>query len=127
MKIPSQLEVLDLRHFSAKQLRSLLEEESRVWSSRLRWDYRSSADLLLQYLDSKVLPGFVALDHGRVCGYTFCVYEGAKAIVGDAFALATPTDPALQVTRTLLRHLLEVLLHTPTITRIESQLLLYNN
>ena len=32
-----QIEVLDLRHFAAKQLRGLLEEESRVWAERLDW------------------------------------------------------------------------------------------
>jgi ribosomal protein S18 acetylase RimI-like enzyme len=127
MKIPSQLEVLDLRHFSAKQLRALLDEESRVWSTRLRWDYRSSADLLLQYLDSRVLPGFVALDHGRVCGYVFCVYEGNKAVVGDVYAsLATSiSQPAVEVERTLLVHLLEMLQNSPNVERIESQLLLH--
>ena len=51
-----QFELLDLRHFSAGSLRPLLDEESRVWSERLHWDYRGSADLLLQYLDSRVLP-----------------------------------------------------------------------
>jgi ribosomal protein S18 acetylase RimI-like enzyme len=133
LTIAAQVEILDIRHFNARQLRPLLEQEAVLWREHLRWDYRSSTELLLQYLDSKVLPGYVALDHGRVCGFTFCVYEGAKAIVGDAFALTTsnplttPTDSSLQITRTLIRHLLEVLLHTPTITRIESQLLLYPN
>lgn len=50
-----QLEIFDLRHFSAGSLRPLLDAESLVWSERLHWDYRSSADLLLQYLDSRVL------------------------------------------------------------------------
>jgi ribosomal protein S18 acetylase RimI-like enzyme len=127
MKIPSQLEVLDLRHFSARQLRALLDEESRVWSTRLRWDYRGSADLLLQYLDSRVLPGFVALDHGRVCGYVFCVYEGNKAVIGDVYAsLATSiSQPAIEVERLLLVHLLEMLQNSPNVERIESQLLLH--
>ena len=127
MKIPSQLEVLDLRHFSARQLRPLLDEESRVWSTRLRWDYRSSADLLLQYLDSRVLPGFVALDHGRICGYVFCVYEGNKAVVGDVYAsIATSiSQPAVEVERLLLVHLLEMLQNSPNVERIESQLLLH--
>jgi len=127
MKIPSQLEVLDLRHFSAKQLRPLLEEESRVWSARLRWDYRSSADLLLQYLDSRVLPGFVALDHGRVCGYTFCVYEGAKAVIGDVYASTamSVSQTAAEVERALLLHMLELLKNSPAVERIEAQMLLH--
>ena len=86
LPVAPQIEVLDLRHFSARQLRPLLEREAEVWRTRLRWDYRSSTELLLQYLESRILHGFVALDQGGVCGYTFCVYEGHKAVIGDAFA-----------------------------------------
>jgi GNAT superfamily N-acetyltransferase len=126
MQVATQLEILDLRHFSARQLRPLLESEAEVWQQRLRWNYRGSTELLLQYLDSHILPGFVALDRGRLCGFTFCVYEGNKAVVGDAYAVASNQEQALQITHTLLRHLLELLLNTPGTSRIESQLLLYN-
>ncbi|MHB1023255.1 MAG: GNAT family N-acetyltransferase [Acidobacteriaceae bacterium] len=122
-----QLEILDLRHFSARQLRPLLEEESQQWSTRLRWDYRGSADLLLQYLDSHVLPGYVALDQGHICGYIFCVHEGPKAIIGDVYAstrLCVSQSP-VEVESRLLVHLLETLQHTPGVDRIESQQLLH--
>ncbi|MGA7887561.1 MAG: GNAT family N-acetyltransferase [Acidobacteriaceae bacterium] len=129
-----QFEVLDLRHFSAGVMRPLLEAESRVWSERLHWDYRGSADLLLQYLDSRVLPGYVAVENGHVVGYVFCVYEGHKAVIGDIFALessepgrsvgATATSAA-EVRGELLRRLLEMLQNTPGVARIESQLLLH--
>jgi Acetyltransferases len=126
MPVATQLEILDLRHFSARQLRPLLESEAEVWQQRLRWNYRGSTELLLQYLDSRILPGFVALDHGRVCGFTFCVYEGNKAVVGDAYAVASDQQQALQITHILLQNLLDLLLHSPGIHRIESQLLLYD-
>src|ERR1700727_372564 len=98
MPVATQLEILDLRHFSARQLRPLLEAEAAVWEDRLRWNYRGSTELLLQYLDSRILPGFVALDRGRVCGFTFCVYEGHKAVIGDAYAIGS--DP-IRTTNTL--------------------------
>jgi ribosomal protein S18 acetylase RimI-like enzyme len=126
MTVATQLEILDLRHFSARQLRPLLETESRVWEQRLRWNYQSSTELLLQYLDSRILPGFVALDRGRICGFTFCVYEGQKAVVGDAFAIANEPAQVIQITQLLLHHLLQLLQHSPTIQRVESQLLLYD-
>lgn len=119
-----QFELLDLRHFSAGSLRPLLEEESRVWSDRLHWDYRGSADLLLQYLDSRVLPGYVAVENGRVVGYVFCVYEGHKAVVGDVFAIDA-RESSENIRNELLGRLLEMLKNTPGITRIESQLLLH--
>jgi ribosomal protein S18 acetylase RimI-like enzyme len=126
MTVATQLEILDLRHFSARQLRPLLETEARAWQQRLRWNYQSSTELLLQYLDSRILPGFVALDRGRICGFAFCVYEGHKAVVGDAYAMANEPDQVLHITRTLLHHLLQLLQHSPGIHRVESQLLLYD-
>ncbi len=125
----TQPEILDLRHYSAQSLRPLLEEESRIWSERLAWDYRASTDLLLQYLDARVLPGFVAVEAGRVIGYAFCVYEDRKAIVGDVFAL-TPSEPGrtrTEVETLLLEHLLSLLTHSPGVERIESQLLLHHH
>lgn len=121
------LEILDLRHYSAGQLRPILEQESLVWAERLHWDYRASAELLLQYLDSRVLPGYVALDKGDVSGYVFCVYEESKAVIGDVFAsIVRHEEPsAVDVENRLLHFLIELLQNSPGVTRIESQLLLH--
>ncbi len=126
MPVASQVEILDLRHFTARQLRPLLEAEVRLWRQRLSWNYQGSAELLLQYLDSRVLPGFVALERGKISGFSFCVYEGHKAVIGDAFATAPDTAQQHLITRQLIYHLLQLLRHTPGIDRIESQLLLYD-
>src|SRR5271168_4384159 len=122
-----QFEILDLRHFSANSLRSVLEQEVRLWNERLRWDYRASADLLLQYLDSRVLPGYVAIEDGRTSGYVFCIYEENKAVIGDAFAIPSRngTHSATETELRLLEHLVELLVNSPGIDRIESQLLLH--
>ncbi len=127
MPIATQLEILDLRHFSARQLRPLLEREAAIWQDRLRWNYSSSTELLLEYLDSRVLPGFVALDRGKIRGLTFCVYEAQKSVVGDAFAVTDAGLPCVTTTGVLLRHLLELLRASPTVGRIESQLLLFES
>ena len=126
MTSPQQTEILDIRHFTARQLRPLLEGEAEVWRRRLHWDYSSSTDLLLQYLESRILPGFVALDRGRICGYTFCVYEGPKAVVGDIYASPDAPDPGL-VNHHLGRHLLDMLEAAPDVDRIEAQLLLFDS
>jgi len=126
------IEILDLRHFAAPVLRPVLEAEGEVWRQRLHWDYRASAKLLMQYLDSHMLPGYVALESGRITGYVFCVYEDAKAVIGDVFAMpeahpgsASSAGSAHEVEETLLRHLFETLLNSPQLDRIESQLLLH--
>src|SRR5579863_10022234 len=129
-------EILDLRHFAAPVLKPVLEAEGAVWMERLHWDYRASSKLLMQYIDSHMLPGYAALESGQVTGYAFCVYEESKAVIGDVFALPgvnpegpSPTDGGSasghEIEETLLKHLLETLLNSPQVTRIESQLLLH--
>jgi ribosomal protein S18 acetylase RimI-like enzyme len=126
--LDSSIEILDLRHFAAPALRPVLEAEGELWDHRLHWDYRASARLLMQYLDNHMLPGFAATKAGRVLGYVFCVYEETKAVIGDVFALPeTPDGAGLahSTEGTLLHHLFELLLNSPHVDRIESQLLLH--
>jgi ribosomal protein S18 acetylase RimI-like enzyme len=125
-------EILDLRHFAAPALRPVLEAEGELWEQRLHWDYRASARLLMQYLDNRMLPGYAAVASGRVLGYVFCVYEETKAVIGDVFALSvapgdteSPAAAPPPIAETLLRHLFELLLNSPHVERIESQLLLH--
>jgi ribosomal protein S18 acetylase RimI-like enzyme len=137
------IEILDLRHFAAPMLRPVLDAEGEIWKQRLHWDYRTSSKLLMQYLDSHMLPGYAALEGGQVTGYAFCVYEETKAVIGDVFALGcqpaglhdtpgTGLSPvpeaaasAHEIEQTLLRHLFETLISSPQVDRIESQLLLH--
>jgi ribosomal protein S18 acetylase RimI-like enzyme len=137
------IEILDLRHFAAPLLRAVLDAEGEIWRQRLHWDYRTSSKLLMQYLDSHMLPGYAAVEAGQVTGYAFCVYEETKAVIGDVFALNSqaadcehlpgspafagrPAPPsALEIEQTLLKHLFETLLNSPHVERVESQLLLH--
>ena len=109
-------------------LRPVLDAEGEVWKQRLHWDYRPSVRLLMQYLDSRMLPGYGALDAGQVTGYAFCVYEETKAVIGDVFAMpgSSPESP-FEIEETLLKHLLETLLNSPQVDRVESQLLLHRS
>jgi ribosomal protein S18 acetylase RimI-like enzyme len=121
-------EILDLRHFTAAMLRDVLEAEGALWNERLHWDYRTSARLLMQYLDNRMLPGYAAVAGDQVIGYVFCVYEETKAVIGDVFAMhAVPdvTGSAHSIEEVLLRHLLELLVNSPQVDRIESQLLVH--
>jgi ribosomal protein S18 acetylase RimI-like enzyme len=140
MATGTSIEILDLRHFAAPALRPVLEAEGELWRQRLHWDYRASAKLLMQYLDGRMLPGYAALEADQPVGYVFSVYEETKAVIGEVFAMGgsgapvnTPglgsasTGPgsAHAVEETLLKHLLELLLNSPQVDRIESQLLLH--
>jgi ribosomal protein S18 acetylase RimI-like enzyme len=118
------VEIIDLRHFGAAELRPLLMEEARLWSERMSWDYQSSAEMILRYLDSKILPGYVAVENGRPMGYSFFVYEGSKGVVGDMF-VSQSAEPGLS--ERLLNHVAETLQNSPGIHRIEAQLLLHDS
>jgi ribosomal protein S18 acetylase RimI-like enzyme len=120
------VEILDLRHFSSADLRPLLEDESQVWSRLLSWDYSGSSDMILRYVDAKILPGYAAIERGRILGYAFFVYEGSKGVIGDLFvANGSRVPEAHAVEAQLLLHVIETLQQSPGVHRIEAQLLLH--
>jgi ribosomal protein S18 acetylase RimI-like enzyme len=121
------LEILDLRHFSSVDLRSLLDDETQLWARLLSWDYSGSADMILRYVDAKILPGYAAVDRGRVFGYSFFVYEGSKGVIGDLYVTNGNRLPdARQVEIRLLTHVIETLQQSPGIHRVEAQLLAHD-
>jgi len=118
------LEILDLRHFSSADLRPLLDDETQVWSRLLSWDYSGSAEMILRYVDAKILPGYAAIERGRIFGYSFFVYEGSKGVIGDLYVTNGNRLPdARKVELQLLTHVIETLQQSPGIHRIEAQLL----
>lgn len=125
------VDILDLRHYTSADLRPLLDRESEVWASGMAWDYRSSAEMILRYIDSKILPGYTAIENGRVVGYTFFVYEGTKGVIGDLFVSANghglDNQRDDEVRMRLLTHAIETLQQTPGVRRIEAQLLVHRS
>lgn len=117
------VEILDLRHFSSSHLRPLLDHETQFWANRMSWDYRPSAEMILRYIDSKILPGYAAVESGRVGGYAFFVYEGSKGVIGDLYADGSLQLPDDTVERRLAVHVIETLQRSPGVRRIEAQLL----
>ena len=118
------MEILDLRHFSSADLRPLLEDEIAVWARLLSWDYTGSAEMILRYLDSKILPGYAAIERGSVFGYSFFVYEQSKGVIGDLFVRDGGRAPnRSEVEQRLLTHVIETLQQSPGIHRVEAQLL----
>ena len=122
------MEIVDLRHFGSADLRPLLEQESQQWTESLAWDYRGSAEMILRYVDAKILPGYAAVAKGRVCGYAFFVYEGSKGVIGDLYVENGWRDGGHQaraLEEQLLTHVIETLQHSPGIHRVEAQLLMH--
>jgi ribosomal protein S18 acetylase RimI-like enzyme len=126
------MEILDLRHFSSADLRPLLEDEVSMWGRMLAWDYTTSAEMILRYMDAKILPGYAAIERGSIFGYSFFVYEQSKGVIGDLFVRDSAHDgdrapdqrpDRREVEERLLTHVIETLQQSPGIHRVEAQLL----
>src|SRR5450755_3133288 len=125
------MEILDLRHFSSADLRPLLEDEIFMWGRMLAWDYSTSAEMILRYMDAKILPGYAAIERGSLFGYSFFVYEQSKGVIGDLYVRESGRDNARsydrhEVEEKLLTHVIETLQQSPGIHRVEAQLLAHN-
>src|SRR5437899_3801065 len=126
------MEILDLRHFSSADLRPLLEDEIAMCGRHRSWDYATSAEMILRYMDAKILPGYAAIERGSIFGYSFFVYEQNKGVIGDLFVRDSVGDSARdgarspdrhEVEERLLTHVIETLQQSPGIHRVEAQLL----
>jgi ribosomal protein S18 acetylase RimI-like enzyme len=113
-------EVIDIRRFEASDFAPLLEAEARAWGEALHWDYAPSARIITACLADKRLPGYALVNQGRIEGYSFFVCEGGKGLIGDFFVL--PEDSRREQAQRLLEAVLETLLATPGVRRVEAQL-----
>ncbi|MBZ5663455.1 MAG: GNAT family N-acetyltransferase [Acidobacteriia bacterium] len=118
------MEILDLRHFSSADLRPLLEDEIAMWARLLSWDYATSAEMILRYMDAKILPGYAAIERGSIFGYSFFVYEQNKGVIGDLYVRdGGRSSDRHEIEERLLTHVIETLQQSPGIHRVEAQLL----
>jgi ribosomal protein S18 acetylase RimI-like enzyme len=124
--VAQTIEIFDLRHYTSADLRPLLMAEAEQWGRAMSWDYRSSAEMVLRYIDSKILPGYAALENDKVLGYSFFVYEGSKGVIGDMFVHSGDQSRDLAIRSRLLTHVIETLQQTPGVHRLEAQLLIHD-
>lgn len=119
---PLDLEILDLRHFQARDLAALLEEESRIWAEKLRWDFHPSGEIVRRYVDLRALSGCALLDRRAPVGYCYYVHEDHKVLIGDLFV----SEPyrTLEAQHRLLEYVVDTARHTPGVRRIEAQLMM---
>ncbi|MGH9356317.1 MAG: GNAT family N-acetyltransferase [Terriglobia bacterium] len=114
------VEIVDIRHFGARDFQPVLAAESSAWTRALRWDYAASAKLISACLAEKRLSGYALVSEKQIHGYSFFVYEGEKGLIGDLFV--QPDSAVRQNALLLLEHVIETLKATPGVTRIEAQL-----
>ncbi|MCS7024035.1 MAG: GNAT family N-acetyltransferase [Bryobacteraceae bacterium] len=116
------LKLVDLREISGSSLVPLLEEEIDWWRRTLFWDMRSSAELVVKFVNLGSLQGGALLHQERVVGYTYYVLEGSKGLIGDVYMLREFRDIFWE--NRLIQHALDDLRAKHGIRRVESQLLL---
>ncbi len=120
--VPRGPEIIDLRRFSGYDLSPLLQEEAGEWARELWWDFRGSADLVRRFADARSLGGFGLVEGGEIAGYGYTVLENGKGLIGDIFV--RPASRTVETQVRLFRALLDHLISTPRVSRIESQLML---
>ncbi len=115
-------EIVELSRLSGRELDPLLLEESVEWERELDWDFSRSADLVRQFADMRALMGYALIDRGEIAGYGYSVLEEQKGLIGDLYLRPQWRDGSHDVR--LLRAILDGLIATRSVRRIESQLML---
>jgi len=114
--------LVELRHVRSSDLDYLLEEESAAWKDSLDWDFQASAGLVRRFVDMQSLSGYSLLINGRLVGYSYFVCEDHKGLIGDLYVLREFASPENE--SRLLGSVLDALLKTPLVKRVESQLMM---
>ncbi|MGA8025589.1 MAG: GNAT family N-acetyltransferase [Bryobacteraceae bacterium] len=117
-------ELIELPHLTVADLDPLLNEEIGMWEQRFSWDFRPSADLLRRFLQMHSLYGYALRSHRQVIGYAYQVCEGKKGLIGDFYVRADHARPSNEMM--LLGAIVQGLMLTAGVRRIESQLMLLN-
>ena len=119
---PVRADIVDLRELRAEDLEPLLVEEIGMWAETLDWDFSKSADLVRRFVDLRALNGCALLTGGDVIGYCYFVLEEYKGLVGDLYVRRESSTPDGE--SQLLTAVLDEMMSTPHISRIESQLMM---
>jgi ribosomal protein S18 acetylase RimI-like enzyme len=114
--------IVDLRQVRGSDLDPLLTEETETWREMLEWDFRPSAGLVRRFLDMQSLTGYALLIAGRVAGYSYYVAEERKGLIGDLYVMEEFATPDIEAH--LLGTVLDALVKSPYVHRVESQLMM---
>ena len=122
------VELVDLRSVAAKRLEGLLADETKHWREELHWDFAPAAELVRQYVGTSSLNGFALVERTfsvSVVGYGYYVCEGNKALIGDLYVARHSASRENEYL--LLNALLDELRRTPSVVRVECQLMMLQN
>jgi ribosomal protein S18 acetylase RimI-like enzyme len=112
--------LLPLSHAARAQLDALMDEEVGAWRCELDWDYTPVKEVLVNFMDQNLLPGYVACNHDMALGYTYFLTHRNKGVIGTLYASrqGNSQDIADQILSTAI----ESLIDQKQIARIEAQI-----
>jgi ribosomal protein S18 acetylase RimI-like enzyme len=116
------LDLVDLWQIRVDELEAMLREEIATWRQQLDWDFRASADLVRRFVEVHALNGFALLAGETAVAYAYFVCEEHKGLLGDLFLCERFRTPENE--RRLMSAIVDQLIRTRGIRRIESQLML---
>ena len=114
--------IVNLRQLRPGDLDALLDEETQAWLDALDWDFHASASLVRRFLDMQALNGCALLINGYPVGYCYFVSEERKGLIGDLYVMKD--FAAVEHEEALLSAVVDHLMATPFVKRIESQLMM---
>ena len=114
--------IVDLRLVRADQLAPVLAEEAEAWRRELDWDFAGSAALVRRFLDMQALSGFCLVSGAGPVGYAYVVSENNKGLIGDFYIAGEYST--LENERVLLGAVVDAMMRSPAVRRIESQLMM---
>jgi len=100
----------------------MLAEEIVAWREDLDWNFSASAELVRRFVEVHALNGFALLVGDEAVGYAYYVCEEHKGLVGDLFVREEYRTPELE--HRLLSAVVDQLMNTRGVRRIESQLMM---
>jgi ribosomal protein S18 acetylase RimI-like enzyme len=115
-------QIIDIRHLTSRQLDQLLLDETDEWDRQLDWDFSKFAQLVRQFVDARILTGAVLLHRGEITGYGHTCIEENKGLITDLYV--RPPCRSGNAETGLFHVLLDGLIATRNVQRVESQLML---
>ena len=112
----------DLWQVRPVELAAMLAEEIVAWRQDLDWNFTASAELVRRFVEVHALNGFALLAGDEAVGYAYYVCEEHKGLVGDLFVREEYRTAELE--HRLLTAVVDQLMETRGIRRIESQLMM---
>jgi ribosomal protein S18 acetylase RimI-like enzyme len=125
---PAPFQTLDLRSVDVETLAPLLAEQIASWKTELDWDFTPSANLVRRFVQMHVLTGHALIsrsDPSRAIGYSYYVCEDGKGLIGDLYILKQYRNWERE--NALFQASLDAMWQTPSVNRIESQLLMLSD